>query len=494
MAFGFTPKHQESLDTSGLEFNNKVALLTLSIKKLKWNPGLVDKTGLTASTPFSWKKHPYDIKVIFVENSINIESESTGSEMYDWGRNKKNVELLINTFNELKETATQEQLDEAYNEIKEIIEAKTSDEDQIVNQDNGNFFMLFIPNKDYFITPIILVINIIIFGLMMIDGVHIMEPSNEDIFRWGANIRPATIDGDYWRLLTSCFIHIGIFHLLMNMYALIFVGALLEPYLGKFRFLSAYLLSGVVGSIASIYWHDLTLSAGASGAVFGMHGVFLALLTTNVIEKGARKSLFASIGIFVGYNLLYGLKGGIDNAAHIGGLVSGIIIGYAYYITIIKKILSPLKYAIFALLSLGVFLFSYTNFDKLPQRSVQFQIEEFQSLMSKFTTHESLAMTVYRNMNDDANKDFLMSEIKDRGLYYWEENLTITNKVKELYLPGELYTRNEILQEYCLLRKKSLELIYKKVEENSDKYDPQIERYHKQIEETLAKLKNNINT
>ena len=123
-------------------------------------------------------------------------------------------------------------------------------------------------------------------------------------------------------MITNCFLHIGILHLAFKMYALIFIGVLLEPYLGKLRFAVAYLLTGVFASVASLYWHDHTVSAGASGAIFGMYGVFLAMLTTNLIPKSVRKGLLASIGLFVAYNLLYGLKGwGIDaNAAHIGGL------------------------------------------------------------------------------------------------------------------------------------------------------------------------------
>ena len=122
----------------------------------------------------------------------------------------------------------------------------------------------------------------------------------------------------------------------MNMYALLYIGVLLEPILGRSRFISAYLLTGLTASITSLWWHDLTISAGASGAIFGMYGVFLAMLTTNVIEEAKRKALLTSIAIFVGYNLIYGLKGGIDNAAHIGGLLGGLVIGYASILSLKK--------------------------------------------------------------------------------------------------------------------------------------------------------------
>jgi rhomboid protease GluP len=117
----------------------------------------------------------------------------------------------------------------------------------------------------------------------------------------------------------------------MNMYCLYMVGIYLEPMLGKPKYMIAYICTGVIASLASLWWFKAGAnSAGASGAIFGMYGLFLALLTTKLIPKKVRNSLLQSIGIFVVFNLFYGLKGGIDNAAHIGGLLSGFVVGYIY--------------------------------------------------------------------------------------------------------------------------------------------------------------------
>jgi rhomboid protease GluP len=137
---------------------------------------------------------------------------------------------------------------------------------------------------------------------MAITGVNIISPDSESLVQWGANFRPLTLEGQAWRLLTNCFLHIGILHLLLNMYALLYIGVLLEPHLGRLRFAAFYILTCIIASTVSVSWHDLTVSAGASGAIFGMYGVFLALLSTNLIEKSARKALLASIGIFVVFN------------------------------------------------------------------------------------------------------------------------------------------------------------------------------------------------
>ena len=116
-------------------------------------------------------------------------------------------------------------------------------------------------------------------------------------------------------------------HLLANMYGLLFVGIFLEPLLAPVKYLAIYLVTGVLASLASIWWYDATVSVGASGAIFGLYGVFLALLVTKVYTAAFAKSFLLSTVVFVGFNLLMGLTGGIDNAAHLGGLISGIVIG-----------------------------------------------------------------------------------------------------------------------------------------------------------------------
>lgn len=121
----------------------------------------------------------------------------------------------------------------------------------------------------------------------------------------------------------------------MNMYALLYIGIFLEQLIGGRRLISAYFLTGLFSALASLAMHPETISAGASGSIFGLYGIFLSYLVFHHrIEKGQRKSLLYSIGFFVFYNLMSGARAeGIDNAAHIGGLVSGIILGIIYLLT-----------------------------------------------------------------------------------------------------------------------------------------------------------------
>ena len=190
----------------------------------------------------------------------------------------------------------------------------------------------FFPREGFYITPIVMDLNILIFIIMVFSGIGIISFKPVDLLAWGANFKPVTTSGQWWRLLTSTFLHGGLVHLLANMYGLLFVGIFLEPKLGKTKYAIIYLATGIIASFASLYLHDATVSIGASGAIFGLYGVFLALLLTKVFPKDFSKAFLTSTLIFIGYNLLMGFAGaGIDNAAHIGGLVSGFIIGLILY-------------------------------------------------------------------------------------------------------------------------------------------------------------------
>lgn len=196
---------------------------------------------------------------------------------------------------------------------------------------------LLLPREGYVITPFLIYVNTLVFLVMVFKGLGFISFKPEDLLNWGANFRPYTSNGQWWRLLTNTFLHGGIMHIVANMYGLLFVGIFLEPVIGKTKYLIAYLLTGIIASCVSIWWYSATISVGASGAIFGLYGVFLALLLTKVFPRDFSKAFLISTMVFIGYNLLMGISGGIDNAAHIGGLLSGFIIGLILYPTIKKQ-------------------------------------------------------------------------------------------------------------------------------------------------------------
>ena len=116
-----------------------------------------------------------------------------------------------------------------------------------------SFPAYFIPRGNFVVTPIIIEINLLVFIIMVASGVSLFMPSTEDIIQWGANFRPLITGGEWWRLFTSMFLHYGIIHLALNMYALFCIGIYLEPLLGKLRFATAYLASGLLAAAASTW-------------------------------------------------------------------------------------------------------------------------------------------------------------------------------------------------------------------------------------------------
>jgi rhomboid protease GluP len=197
--------------------------------------------------------------------------------------------------------------------------------------DSASFGQLLVTSTPrYFVAPAIMALNVAFFVLMVLMGVSPIDPTGEQLLNWGANFGPFTLSGEWWRLLSSTFLHIGIIHLALNMQCLWRLGKLTERLYGNWAFLVLYLLSGLGGSVASLWWNPNNLSAGASGAIFGVAGglvVFLYFAKLPVPRAMIQGTLTSTL-IFVGYNLLYGFTStGIDNAAHIGGLVTGGLVG-----------------------------------------------------------------------------------------------------------------------------------------------------------------------
>ena len=173
-------------------------------------------------------------------------------------------------------------------------------------------------------------INVAVFLGMALAGVSITDPTTAELLHWGANSARLTLAGDWWRLVTSMFLHIGFIHIALNMWCLWNLGALAESLYGPWMFSAVYLISGISGSLASIAWHPYGASAGASGAIFGLAGALIAsyyfgeFSMPRALVAGSLRCVIA----FAGYNLLFGaMSGATDNGAHVGGLAGGALMG-----------------------------------------------------------------------------------------------------------------------------------------------------------------------
>lgn len=186
----------------------------------------------------------------------------------------------------------------------------------------------------YRITPLLLWLNLLGYALLALAGQNFWQPSAATLVRWGSNFSPLTLPTQPWRLLTSVFLHGGVGHLLLNMASLVFLGLLTERLTGSRRLLLVYLLCGIAGSLASLWWHTQGVnSVGASGAIFGLYGLLLATLVRR--PTALSKPQRYTVGLFVLYLLAGSLAGGLqahatDNAAHIGGLLTGAVLGATF--------------------------------------------------------------------------------------------------------------------------------------------------------------------
>ena len=188
---------------------------------------------------------------------------------------------------------------------------------------------LFIPSRRFLATPLLLDLNLLVFGLMVFSGVSATAPAGRQLVRWGSNVSGLTLHGQPWRLLSCLFVHAGWSHLLLNLFSLWLLGLLVEDRVGPRRLLAVYLASGVGGGLASLWWHAEGInSVGASGAIFGLYGLLLVLLISRklVLDKFDRRAMLGLVLYLVLSNLLSGLSGNIDNAAHLGGLATGLLL------------------------------------------------------------------------------------------------------------------------------------------------------------------------
>ena len=179
------------------------------------------------------------------------------------------------------------------------------------------------------VTTVLVGINVGVFVLMALTGVSIVEPNTQQLVKWGANTGPLSLGPQPWRILTSNYVHIGIIHIFFNMWCLLNLGALAERVFDRWTYVLVYTASGLAGSLASLWWHPMVIGAGASGAIFGLAGALLAALYLGKfpIPRAALRGTMKSLVMFAGYNLLFGLVPGIDNSAHIGGLLGGAALG-----------------------------------------------------------------------------------------------------------------------------------------------------------------------
>jgi membrane associated rhomboid family serine protease len=176
------------------------------------------------------------------------------------------------------------------------------------------------------VTSVILGINVAVFVLELALG----GATGRVLIRLGATVPLLIVAGQYWRLITSVFLHVGVIHLLLNSYGLFLFGNLVENVFGSARFAAIYLITGFCASAASFaFGGPQRVAAGASGAIFGLLGAWLAY-NWRRRELSLAQANVRGAALLIAINLVLGFSvPGIDNTAHVGGLVAGILAGLA---------------------------------------------------------------------------------------------------------------------------------------------------------------------
>lgn len=352
------------------------------------------------------------------------------------------------------------------------------------------------------VTIALLVINIGVFAAFLVAEAMTSQSSIAHVFsnvspdlvlKWGGNFAPLTANGQPWRLLTSVFIHWTLIHLIFNMWILYDIGRLVERILGNLPYLVVYLFSGFCGSLATVYWsyfRQPNISAGASGAVFGLFGLMLGLLLRRRRDFPAEilSEHRASCLGFLGFNLIFGLTmPNVDMAAHVGGLIGGFLCGLiAMPILPPRAIPSvPARLALVAPLCVCLTIAAVVF---LPRPPVSFLFE-----LDKFLATERQLVDRYRQITSASDSRQTPTEIAEtiqrdvvtRWRQEHERLQALTN------LQPEDRAAGKVLVTYAALREEGFDLIAQAIgEEDLAKQQKAVQK----LDEAQRTLEDWVNT
>ncbi|SHF61054.1 rhomboid family protein [Ornithinibacillus halophilus] len=349
------------------KYNNKVStVIRIVNRQFDWKNHLKQDVGLFFQKVKTMKKlfrGKIELHNVYIAQNAPVD---------DWEVLKKTLRLkektpiTMNVYY-LEETNFNDELARFQNAVnvsdKKTIDIEKSElEMEYANQSNKQYLtkLLHDRRKEYkqvftfgkpIFTYILLAINVLVFFLLEISG---GSQNTENLIQFGAKYNPAIINGEWWRLFSAMFLHIGFFHLLMNMLAIYYLGNLIEKIYGSWRFLIIYFLAGLGGSLASFALTE-NVSAGASGALFGLFG---ALLFFGMVYKDI---FFQTMGnnviILLIINTVFGfVVPQVDAWAHMGGLAAGFLGAFIVHLPKKKDGLKQIIATILFVVLVGVVL------------------------------------------------------------------------------------------------------------------------------------------
>tara|TARA_B110001454_G_scaffold219203_1_gene252128 strand:+ start:40871 stop:42760 length:1890 start_codon:yes stop_codon:yes gene_type:complete len=276
----------------------------------------------------------------------------------------------------------------------------------------------------------IILVNVAVYSTLVFYGVSAISPVPLDLIYWGGNIAPLSLLGQPWRLFTSLFMHGGLLHLALNMFMLFQIGILAEMIWGSSRFLLIYVLSGLFASLTSALWYghwadaNYIVSVGASGALMGISGACLVhslfsklkVVEQNVIDgESSLRVDFQALLKVVGINLVMGFAiSGVDNACHVGGLVSGMLIAFGFLIPLPSLILSRFRSWLVVLIAVsGLSLLLRGNSSERLESAYQSVSEELSFIQRQRA--RILKIKAYAEMAELEKRSFLPGVSRERA-------------------------------------------------------------------------------
>ncbi|TDO20120.1 rhomboid family intramembrane serine protease [Pedobacter duraquae] len=458
LRWGYSPKLEQFIPLGEFPADRYLIIARQAIENLGWKLSHISASGIIAYTGLSLQSYSEEISIRIQFNFAVFKSECVGIQLLftDYGKNERNAAQFFHEFEYVEYHLNEvwEQQLEAFRLLKEHADDTYFERSPLaVKNKIRNIFYLFYPRKGYIITPLLIDFCILTFFVSMavlsyffLKNQRLSIPHGRGYItgdyalgKIGVSSRPFLAKGQWWRLFSYQFLHLSISHLFFNMYALVYIGLMVEPRLGTLKIITIFLLSGVCGGILSAAFHPVQAVAGASGSIMGMFGAFIALLLLKPYEQNANRALLISTSIVVAYMLLLNGAGTkkVDQAAHFGGAIAGFVLAYAGCRSVWfgRKISFIARYGI-ALSLLAVILTS--SFVLMPKD----QSKEFEKLQRMYFNNSAVFNKVYQMPSSTPKVRRLT--IVSAGVDSWSANKKIALKMDSLNLDK----RSEMIVDY----------------------------------------------
>lgn len=498
VSWGYSPKIEKYIPLADFPADKYLIVAKQAIENLGWSLSHVSETGLIAYTPISFQSYSEEISIRIHGNFAVVKSECVGIQMLfnDYGKNDLNLDKFFHEF-EYVEFHLKDVWEENLIKFHRFIETQDDhyfEKAPLATKNKiKNVLFLFFPQKGYTVTPILVLLNVFYYVVMVLFSIfylryqfvrnggnfdaEFIEELKRIALNFGVNQCNLVLGGEYWRLITYQFIHGSKSHLFFNMYALVYLGLMIENKLGWKKYLFIYLVSGVCGGLVSLIFHQEGVMMGASGAIMGLYGAFIALLLTKTFEPKATRALLIStliVSLLVLINGAFGKR--VDNAAHFGGFVSGFI--FAYLLT--YKWDKAFEIKTFARYAVSILLF-LMFFSGVVHFSPKYGTEEYRKLRDTFNSNMG-SLNSIMNLKISLPKDVKLVSIKQDGIIPMERNLVVIKQMQALNLRPEDAKEREEKIKLSKVSYRAVMLMYRDIKADSTY------RYSKQTSNALAQV------